>query len=80
MSTPAKEMVGNPSLDRGDSYRDNSRDTMVDFPDPERPTIAVHECLGIVSDISRSAKTSGRDGYRKLKPVIVTGATRETPK
>lgn len=42
--------------------------------------MAVHECLGIVNDISRSARASGRDGYRKLNPVIVTGVTQEASK
>lgn len=35
---------------------------MVDLPDPERPTIAVHESLGIVNEISRSTRVSSRDG------------------
>lgn len=73
MSTPAREMAGNPPWDNGDSYRAESRDAMVDLPDPDRPTNAVHECLGIVNETSRRARASGRDGYRKLNPVTVTG-------
>ena len=77
MSIPPRETAGVPPWDRGDSKRDSSRDVIEDLPDPERPTRAVHESLGIVSEMSRRTRASGRDGYRKSSPVIVTGATRE---
>lgn len=62
MSTPPREIAGRLLLDGGDSYRDSSRDAMVDLPDPERPTMAVHESLGIVNEMSRRTKVSSRDG------------------
>lgn len=35
---------------------------MVDLPDPDRPTMAVHESLGIVNEISRNTRVLSRDG------------------
>lgn len=78
MSTPPSEIVGLPPTDTGASYSDSSSDAMVDFPDPERPTIAVHEFAGMVMDTSRRTSASGREGYRKLTWVNFTGAVRVT--
>jgi hypothetical protein len=67
MSMPLREKLGNCNEDEekdegGDSYRDKSREAIVDFPDPERPTIAVQELSGISMEIFRRTGASGRDG------------------
>lgn len=77
MSTPPREIVGAPYLDNGASYRDSSNDAIVDLPDPERPTIAVHESWGMVMKTFRSARASDREGYRKFNFLSFTGATLE---
>lgn len=46
----------------------------MDFPDPERPTIAVQEPSEMVRETFRKTDASGRDGYRKLRWWIWTGA------
>lgn len=82
MSTPPSEMAGTLS-EAGVSSRANSRAAMVDLPEPERPTIAVHEFSGMVKETSFRTGVSGRDGYWKFNLVIFTGvgvATRKYPR
>lgn len=66
---PPSDTVGRPEFGRetGASYRARSSEAIVDFPEPERPTIAVQELAGIVMDTSRRTGASGREGYRKSR-------------
>lgn len=62
MSIPLRDIGGILSWEVGASYRPRSSDAIVDLPEPDRPTIAVHWFRGMLMDTSRRTCASGRDG------------------
>lgn len=67
MSAPPNLTVGLPSLDTGASYNASNNEAMVDLPEPERPTIAVHEVGAILKEMFCKTLVSGLEGYLKSK-------------
>jgi hypothetical protein len=57
-------------------YKPSRSEAMVDFPEPDEPTIAIHCPLRIIKLRSDRAGAPGRDGYENVRCEILTGPER----